>query len=338
MLYRIIIYFYRRIRYNEQIEDSMRRNDDYEYLYYRHLRKFLHNSKKDIRIFATYDDHDMGKDDIGTDYKFKHDSKKQFAQFWGKVTGRSIERPDGIYEDAFFSVENFRIHVIMVDTRFSRSAWAPIALKFTIIKLIRLAFHFFQQFFFKSFSQREFSKICEPEHPRGFIDDPPHILAESQWQWLQHRLQNVQSDLIIVGSSIQVSRINPNDGSETWGLIPQERARLLRLLENTQKRVLILSGDVHYGEIAQISPNIIEATSSGLSETWPCAHYNQLRLYPPFHQTNFGLIDLYHNGSIHIQIRNSSASIVLQHFLPSLSPTVPVEEQSLCYSRDTEEQ
>ncbi len=157
------------------------------------------------------------------------------------------------------------------------------------------------------------------------------VLSEEQWLWLEEQLdldldldfeseggQQVEdteddeeddekrtASVYIIGSSIQVLTTNP--AIESWGHYPNERLRLLKLLNGVGKRrrrknsgtntdededracgqgrgrspaVILLSGDVHHAEILDSSVGlkqnnnwndgdgrIIEVTSSGLTHS-----------------------------------------------------------------------
>jgi phosphodiesterase/alkaline phosphatase D-like protein len=78
------------------------------------------------------------------------------------------------------------------------------------------------------------------------------ILGSEQWQWLQSLPALDAKEhvaLAIVVSSIQVVNSHSFD-SETWGLYPEERERLLTLLRGWPCAVVVVSGDRHYSEFA----------------------------------------------------------------------------------------
>ena len=103
------------------------------------------------------------------------------------------------------------------------------------------------------------------------------FLGEQQWKWFENELEESNIDLFLIGSSIQVLPTGKLV-EEGWHEFPLARARLLNLVVARARttNVLLLSGDVHSGEIlhAKCSGNgvetqhIFEATSSGLSHTF----------------------------------------------------------------------
>eukprot|EP00050_Salpingoeca_kvevrii_P009847 m.310292 g.310292 ORF g.310292 m.310292 type:complete len:481 (-) comp24848_c0_seq1:82-1524(-) len=153
------------------------------------------------------------------------------------------------------------------------------------------------------------------------------LLGEEQWRWLEEQLKNSDNSATvnILVSSIQVLTENPF--TESWGHFPEERRRLLRLLETTRPRgLVILSGDVHYAEVLGLrqqpplaaghdedaaNPSVLvplEVTSSGLTHT--CSRnaagacglivrqFGSNRVGEAMIERNFGILDIsWNNGS-----------------------------------------
>eukprot|EP00658_Telonema_sp_P-2_P076991 TRINITY_DN6860_c0_g1_i4.p1 TRINITY_DN6860_c0_g1~~TRINITY_DN6860_c0_g1_i4.p1 ORF type:complete len:415 (+),score=75.44 TRINITY_DN6860_c0_g1_i4:126-1370(+) len=100
------------------------------------------------------------------------------------------------------------------------------------------------------------------------------FLGEQQWQWLHGALeQSSTADLTLIVSGIQVlssSRLK----HEKWHDFPASRRRLLEMiLSSNATAPVILSGDVHFGELNQVNcissggvmVQLPEVTSSGLT-------------------------------------------------------------------------
>lgn len=141
------------------------------------------------------------------------------------------------------------------------------------------------------------------------------LLGEQQWTWLEQQLHGSEATVHIVASSIQVLTTNP--AMESWGHYPHERDRLIRLLSTTRNAIL-LSGDVHHGEIldplaataaAAATPrdgssspapplSFLEITSSGL--THDCSKHIYGKMCKPlldnFHRHRFGKVSNYYIG------------------------------------------
>eukprot|EP01104_Vermistella_antarctica_P021108 TRINITY_DN933_c0_g1_i2.p1 TRINITY_DN933_c0_g1~~TRINITY_DN933_c0_g1_i2.p1 ORF type:complete len:493 (-),score=96.05 TRINITY_DN933_c0_g1_i2:80-1558(-) len=122
---------------------------------------------------------------------------------------------------------------------------------------------------------------------RTFLDKRVKaVLGEAQWAWLEKELFEKSDDvqLTLLGSSIQFVAEGKPLGEE-WFVFPGERARLLSLLKRSEcGGVVVLSGDVHYSEIASMACTpeadviegedhllpypLIEITSSSLTHSW----------------------------------------------------------------------
>lgn len=111
----------------------------------------------------------------------------------------------------------------------------------------------------------------------SFVYGTGDILGENQWHWLDLALKRGKErdvELTVIGAGLQMltEMINiPLLENFRW----KNRERLFRLLrENRMENVVLLSGDVHIGQVykAQCTgftgQNLLpEVTSSGLSHT-----------------------------------------------------------------------
>ncbi len=124
------------------------------------------------------------------------------------------------------------------------------------------------------------------------------MLGEEQWIWLENELNQNQAKVTVIGSGIQV--LSKEHRFEKWDNFPQERARLLQLIEKYKSEgVILLSGDRHIAEISKIeipgiSHPVYDITSSGLTHTWKTYSFepNQYRVGDLIAKLNFGLIRL----------------------------------------------
>lgn len=98
------------------------------------------------------------------------------------------------------------------------------------------------------------------------------MLGAAQWSWLESTLANSSTqppDLTVVLSSVQVTTTNPL--VESWGHFPLARKKLLEMLQmHRPKGMLVLSGDVHVGEVISSSQGdngTLEVTSSGMTHS-----------------------------------------------------------------------
>jgi len=114
-----------------------------------------------------------------------------------------------------------------------------------------------------------------PYNKDPWVNPEGDILGMLQWEWLEATLRSCQEeavDLIVVASSIQVLPEH-RPLMENWNRFPGARERFLRLLTSASKTPLVLlSGDVHFGEISQAEcrsgMSLVEITSSGLTHSW----------------------------------------------------------------------
>lgn len=115
------------------------------------------------------------------------------------------------------------------------------------------------------------------------------MLGDRQWAWLEAELSRSQQEnvLTVLGSSTQF--VIEANGFEAWINTPRERERLLSMIN--PNKTIVISGDVHWGEISVLN-GLIEVTSSGISETDSNIKPNIYRLGSAFAVKNYGLIDL----------------------------------------------
>lgn len=110
------------------------------------------------------------------------------------------------------------------------------------------------------------------------------FLGAEQWAWLEAELAASSADVHLLVSGLQVLPEHRPVG-ESWSRFPEARARLLDMLLRLRVRApVLLSGDVHYGELHEATcaqdgrggggggeaphARLIEITSSGLTHAW----------------------------------------------------------------------
>lgn len=194
---------------------------------------------------AIWDDHDYGLNDGGADFPHRAASKAEFLRFWQVPAGDERQAREGLYHARRFGPPGRCVQVIVLDTRWFRSAWQPT-------------------------DQRD-----APGKQRYVPsnDVQRSLLGPAQWAWLAGQLA-LPADVRLVVSGIQV--LAEGHGFEHWGLFPHEQQRLLELIGRSRANgVLLLSGDRHIGAVyrrGRGSPSppypITELTSSGLTHAW----------------------------------------------------------------------
>ena len=164
-------------------------------------------------------------------------------------------------------------------------------------------------------------------------DNHKDMLGDEQWIWLEEELKYNHAKYVLIGSG---SQFLPDDRflPEYW--FGGSRQRLLDLVKKYKVNgTVILSGDVHWGEIMtypcwkeRFGYPLHEITSSGLTHNlegnfpilnklapkiWPKTYHGERGLYIG---KNFGMIQIIeqNNGasSISLEIRNESGHIVMQ--------------------------
>jgi alkaline phosphatase D len=246
--------------------------------------------RETIPILATWDDHDLGVDDGGSDYPKKVESQKIFLDFFGDRDDSPRRKRPGVYDARVFGPEGKRVQVIMLDTRYFRS---PLKKK---------------------------THVTEGEGPYEPNPDPATtMLGADQWRWLEEQLRK-PAEVRLIASSIQV--VAEDHGWEKWMNLPHERERLYRLIRETgAEGVVFLSGDRHLAELSVMDGAagypFYDLTSSGLNaaaQSWRPQEVNRHRVATMNWGDNFGLITIDWDRPdpvISLQIRNVDGDVFL---------------------------
>ncbi len=158
--------------------------------------------RESVPILATWDDHDLGVNDGGSEYPKKVESQKIFLDFFGDPEDSPRRKRPGVYDARIFGPEGKRLQVVMLDTRYFRSS--PLMKK----------------------------TVPKGEGPYVPNPDPTTtMLGEDQWHWLEEQLRKPAEVRLIV-SSIQV--VAEDHGWEKWMNLPLQRERLYRLIKETK--------------------------------------------------------------------------------------------------------
>lgn len=218
-------------------------------------------------ILATWDDHDLGKNDGGADFALKDESQKLFLDFFGAAPNDPRRTQKGVYAASIHGPVGKRVQVILLDTRYHRSALkkAP----FDPVKRIA-----------------------------GYLpntDPDATVLGAEQWKWLEAELKK-PAEVRLLCSSIQV--IADEHPFEKWGNFPKEREKLYQLIRDTKANgVAILSGDRHLAEVSldtkSVGYPLYDVTSSGLNQgykAWRAPEKSTHRVAAMPYGDNFGMI------------------------------------------------
>jgi alkaline phosphatase D len=230
--------------------------------------EFKHLKSKVPLIYATWDDHDYGKNDAGKEYPKKLESKEIFLDFWDGPQNSQRRQSPGIYSSYYHKSGGKTLQVIVLDTR--------------------------------TFRDKHIRRNKKEKHPVWKHDYRPHekagntYLGEDQWMWLKEEFKK-PADLRIIASSTQFC--HDYNGYESWTLFPFERQKMLDLIKTTRAEgVVFISGDVHWGEISKFNEAdlypIYDITSSGINKSWKSFEPNSARVGEIYRENHFAMIDI----------------------------------------------
>lgn len=226
--------------------------------------KLYSRLRAQTEIMGTWDDHDYGLNDGGREFSAKTESQRAFLEFINPEATETEQSREGIYTSKDFNIGEHSIRIIILDTRYHRSALEPSTDK---------------------------SKRYQPT-----TDSLATVLGSTQWRWLEDELQSSKADYNVIMSSIQF--LSSEHGFETWGNFPIEQERLIQLIESTRANgVILLSGDRHISEISlkqlpSMSYPLIDFTSSGMTHAYTSfkGEPNKYRVVDVYPMISFGVL------------------------------------------------
>ncbi len=238
---------------------------------YSKQEKLLPDFLDQTDIFAIWDDHDYGKNDGGSDYKYKKLAENLFLDFWNVPINDVRRSREGIYFSENKVFFNKKYKLIFLDTRYFRS---------------------------------------ELKGKKGSYqknnDESSTILGKEQWTWLEKEL-NSNFDYLFIFSSIQI--IPEDHGFEKWSNFPNDRTKLLKILEKYKDRTILFSGDRHRSGIYKRN-GIIEITSSSMNK--PGSSFFETDKYligETYPQENYSVLKIL-NDDINIDIKDKHGEIL----------------------------
>lgn len=219
--------------------------------------RFFHGLKNKP-ILATWDDHDFGLNDGGSEYPQKKEAQAEFWNWLDEPADSPRRKQEGVYHAQTFGPVGKRAQIILLDTRYFRSPLKKVP--------------------------REKAMLGGTSVPTD--DGTTTVLGATQWRWLETVLQE-PAELRIVVSSVQVAP--EAHGGECWANFPHEQRRLLSLLKG--HRAFVLSGDRHWCEFSR--NGVFDFTSSSMTQKHPrgTPTPNRHRILPnTYHLPNVGLL------------------------------------------------
>ncbi len=231
---------------------------------------FLLNAQKEGFLkggyHATLDDHDYGANDCGEDLPQMKERQHLFLDFLDVDIFDERRSRNGVYSTVTYGTAPRKTKLIFLDTRSGRSKHCiPSVGAWPFPFGLGSAFACITRWFSSALNLQNSIPSCKSGK----------MLDEEQWDWLEHHIIHTDAQVNIVISSIQV--LTTNKFFESWGQFPSERTKFVELLNRVEenKSVVLLSGDVHHGEILDSSRGVkrhskgygrlIEVTSSGLT-------------------------------------------------------------------------
>ncbi|MEK2645986.1 alkaline phosphatase D family protein [Bdellovibrio sp. BCCA] len=216
--------------------------------------------REKVPFMATWDDHDFGQRDGGSDWTGKDSARKDFLNYWTYVRNSIPLEQGGVYHSKIIGPKKKSVQVIMLDTRYYRSPLKE-----------------------------------RPGMEGKAMDYLPSedgtMLGKEQWEWLEAQLKR-PADVRFIVSSIQLVANDPK--FEKWGNFPNERQRFFDLLKKTRaKNVIVLSGDRHLATIAKVDINsygpLYDITSSSINKGNNYNDADSHYIGPIYNKENFGL-------------------------------------------------
>lgn len=151
-------------------------------------------------------------------------------------------------------------------------------------------------------------------------------LGEQQWEWLESQILSSQSDLMIITSGLHVTGRFTGFGLEGWNQFPEDRRRLYELLSQTDKPVLLLSGDRHMAEFATETLDsgkvIYEMMASGMTHSSNFAIPGVNRIGSIVGRKNYGLIQIDWSGNepnLLLEIKSTERQETYSRLVPDFS-------------------
>ncbi|NND16721.1 MAG: alkaline phosphatase family protein, partial [Eudoraea sp.] len=238
----------------------------------------------EVPIIGSWDDHDYGKNDGGSDYVSREGSQAAFLDFMGVPADSPRRNQKGIYTYHDYQAAGKKIRIIVLDTRYFRTALTPGT-----------------------------GDARYQPNPSG----EGELLGESQWAWLGQALTNSGADYHVIMSSIQFW--SADHGWEKWANFPHEVERFKKLLSATKpKGTILLSGDRHIsefsgGSIEGLSYELIDFTSSGLTHAYSgyTGESNPTRIGEVVFTESFGLVIIHpFTGKVEFQMLGDNGQVL----------------------------
>lgn len=158
-----------------------------------------------------------------------------------------------------------------------------------------------------------------------YFRTPEDLLGEVQWKWLEEMLED-RRDITFIASGLQVNVEDRYSLTEQWD--NPSRLRLLELIRD-KSGIVLLTGDIHFGEILEnncLDYPITEITASGMTHTeytlyGPLAYWYlfmcnafSYHQHPRILQKHFGTIEIdWDKESLAFELKATNGKVLIHH-------------------------
>ena len=131
--------------------------------------------------------------------------------------------------------------------------------------------------------------------------EQPTLFGVEQWLWIESYVMKESAVPLVLVSGTPL--LVTDDSRESLAQFPADERRLFHLLESSNRPVVLVSGDAHFGEINQVvfpEKSIIELSASPLAapvRSLDAIEKNMYRVRGPVASELFGILDICGTGS-----------------------------------------
>ena len=256
---------------------------------------------KNVTVFGTIDDHDMGMNNGDSTFLFKTESGMAFLDFVGEdkenVMYRRAKNGHGVYGVKVFDFDHSETNILLSD---EDAGIDPDVVGYEIKKQKQYKDRRVAIFMLDVRTHKTPWGKGLNSWQRNYDGD---FLGEKQWLWFETALGNSDASVNIIVNGLQIHPFrHPNANlAEQWAQFPASRQRLYDIiLRDGIRAPVLVSGDVHmaqlmrkdcwarHEEASKLSPlrPLIEFTTSGMTHSWNTVfassqkYHKTFRYYP----------------------------------------------------------
>ena len=228
--------------------------------------------RREVATLATWDNHDYGAKYPGRLHPHAEEAEELFLDHFA-IPEEDIRRSrKGIYGTWIFGEKPHRVQVILLDLQRFRDPFRD-----------------------------------GPKKEQFAPQKGKTLMGVEQWKWLEEQLAK-EAEVRIVGSGIQV--LSNEHSWRRWGMFPDDREKLLRVIGEATGTTVLLSGDRHRGEISVLNPEgerpLFDVTASSFNHCYPAEEENRLRVGQLIDEPHFGWLEInWKESLIEIQLLSS---------------------------------